>query len=146
MGKASTRRHRNRRKRFTREACENPDLFVRQWRLRLESWCEEIERLGGRLWVTAGNSEGGPPRLVCRARPCFEVLERALHLASACGGREVPMVWGRYRGTVYSVTEDVLTHACARAVARAVNPALHRLGSGEQVCRGLRGAKRGLRA
>ena len=145
MGKASTRRHRNRRKRLRQEALESPDRFVQQWRLRLGSWCEEIEHLGGRLWMTARSPGGGAPRPICRSRRCFEVMERALRLADDCGGRDVPMVWGRYQGTVYSVTQDVLTHACQRALARAVDPALHRLGSADRVCRRLSRALRRVR-
>ncbi len=134
MGKAGTRRRRNRMKRFARAASADPDAFVRSWRRRLDSWCREIDRRAGRLRLDA---DRGWERRGRRAEPCFEVLERALELAGACGGRNLPMAWGRYRGTVYSVTRDVLVHACERAVAREVSPALGMPLPTERICRRL---------
>jgi hypothetical protein len=87
----------------------DPEKFRAQWTKRLASWAREADQRAACL-----HDEKGIP-----VPTAFALVDKALEELAACGKEAVD----RERND----TKGIMTNACCRAVANAVDPRLHRL-------------------
>ena len=110
MGKASYRRKKRRSEYMARLAREDPAKFHIEWNKRLASWQHDAYR---RANLVGNNSHA--------SRYAFSVIEKALKELMACGKKAFMLE--------ADSTIKILTNACCRAIARATDHHLYRLGN-----------------
>ncbi len=109
MGKASMRRAKQRQEYLSRLQKRDPEKFRAQWTKRLVSWAQEAEQRACRF-----HDANGKP-----VPTAFALVDKALEELAACGMADVE----RERKD----TKDIMTNACSRAVANAMDRRLYRL-------------------
>lgn len=108
MGKAARRRNQYQRNRLVALSYDDPQIFIEQWDMRLESWLIEVRRLAAQ-WR---NDKATNKR-------AFEILENALNLLGCCNPKIAV--------SVEKNTYDELSNACSVAVAGSIDPRLFKL-------------------
>lgn len=116
MGKAAMRRKAYQKRNLVALSHGDPELFVAQWDMRLESWLTDV-----RIWAAEWRDGKEGKRRV------FEILENALGILNACE----PVVASR----VLKRTYDEISHECSAAVARVVDGRLYHLSNAGHMMR-----------
>lgn len=121
MGKASERRKKSRREFLNRLAKTDPGRFQEEWTKRLESWGEQVKQEVNIFVVKDGRRVGS----------VFRKVDHVLTELAACGEQAMSME--------AKDTKEVLTAACCKAVALAVDIRLYRLNNNEQNYQAMKG-------
>jgi len=108
MGKAARRRNQYQKNRLVALSYNDPQIFIDQWDMRLESWLIAVRRLAAQ-WR---NDKATNKR-------AFEILEKALAVLSYCNPKNAASVQKR--------TYDELSNACRVAVAGSIDSRLYTL-------------------
>ena len=119
MSKASTQRLRARQKKLAQLHGTDPVGFRKEVNRRLASWVAEARDRAGQL----STSDGKPMPAT------FEVLARAMNAISKCSAEAIQV-----EGTEIKA---ILGSECALALAKQIEPRMHRLANTGQVCDGL---------
>ena len=109
MGKAAYRRKKRRQNYFKLLSLNQPELFREEWGLRIESWTKKIIRESNMFVYKSGKKVGS----------VYEIVGYALNELKACGEKAFQME--------AEDTEIILTEECNKAIARIVEPRMHRL-------------------
>lgn len=117
MSTATHRRERKLAHELRNIATSNPERFKYEWRLLLDRWSAEAVRRGHLL--RAGHEDA-------RHLPVFDMLKKALRVLALCG-EEAELLVG-------VTTRELLSHDCANAFARGVEPGMYRLGNTANGC------------
>jgi hypothetical protein len=120
MGKASSRRRARRQAYLGRLAKEHPVRFWEEWSKRLESWSKEADRRA-RFWK---DKEGN------RLPSAFSLMDEAMSVLQGCGREALELEAEQ--------TLETIADSCSRAVARAVDRRMYRLGQLGELARSAR--------
>jgi len=108
MGKSARRRNQYQRNRLVALSYDDPQIFIEQWDMRLESWLIEVRKLAAQWRDDKATN-----------KRAFEILENALNLLGCCNPKIAVSVGKN--------TYDELSNACSAAVAGSIDPRLFKL-------------------
>ena len=109
MGKATYKRKKRRHQYFKFLSLNQAELFREEWGLRVESWTKIIIRESNMFAYKSGKRVGS----------VYEIVGYALNELKLCGDIAFKME--------SEDTERILTEECNKAIAKIVDPGMHRI-------------------